>query len=135
MFILVTLAQACALDTSIDNVTFPMANNFRLFDLRSTGDVLDCVTSKPAVLANTCALITAQMCFDLPSAYSQVAPGTLSVGCQGYNTIGGRKLLTQLNTDAKKPQNKTLHVSLLFVGPNKIDLTCNMLLLLSALIF
>lgn len=74
------------------------------FDLRSTGDVLDCVTSKPAVLANTCALITAQMCFDLPSAYSQVAPGTLSVGCQGYNTIGGRKLLTQLNTDAK---NKT----------------------------
>lgn len=44
-------------------------------------------------------------------------------------------MLTQLNTDAKKTQNKTLHVSLLFVGPNKIDLTCNMLLLLSALIF
>lgn len=68
-----------------------MANNFTLrrqilfslLILPSTGDALDCVISKPTVLANTCALITAQMCLDLPSAYTEVAPGILSVGFQG----------------------------------------------------
>lgn len=81
VFTLTTLSraslQACVLDRTMWCQTIWEERLYLAYSLSSLTLVIPWTVLVPntPIFANTCALITAQMCLDLPSAYTMVTPG------------------------------------------------------------